>query len=58
MKEHFQKLKSFYAQTLRVWQILRRPSREEFTTVAKVSAIGILIIGFVGFVISILLNVI
>lgn len=36
-----------------MWHVLRKPSREEFTTVAKVSAIGILIIGAVGFLVAI-----
>jgi len=47
-----QKLKSFIAQSIRVWHILRKPSRYEFTTVAKVSALGILALGLVGFIIS------
>jgi len=46
------KLKSFVLQSKRVWHILKKPTGEEFKTVAKVSAIGLLIIGFIGFVIS------
>ena len=47
-----EKIKSFALQCKRVWQILRRPTGEEFKTVAKISAIGILVIGAVGFIIS------
>ena len=36
--------------------MLRKPSKEEFSTVAKVSAIGILAIGLVGFIISIIMG--
>lgn len=38
----------------RVLQIARKPGKEEFTTSAKVCALGIALIGFVGFVIFIL----
>ncbi len=47
-----EKLKSFGLQCLRVWKVLKKPSSEEFKTVAKVSAIGILILGALGFAIS------
>lgn len=46
------KLKSFVVQCKRVWHLLKKPSRQEFTTVLKVSALGILIIGAAGFIIS------
>jgi protein transport protein SEC61 subunit gamma-like protein len=46
------KTKSFILQSRRVWKVLRKPSNEEFKTIAKVSAIGILVIGAVGFVIG------
>ncbi|MFH1358403.1 MAG: protein translocase SEC61 complex subunit gamma [archaeon] len=45
-------LKSFIKQSSRVWQLLKRPDKEEFTTVAKVSAIGLALIGVIGFVIN------
>ena len=47
-----QRLRSFFVQSTRVWQILRKPSNQEFKSIAKVSAIGILIIGLLGFVLS------
>jgi protein translocase SEC61 complex gamma subunit len=46
------KLRSFIIQCGRVWQVLRKPTAEEFKSIAKVSAIGILIIGAVGFLIA------
>ena len=51
------KLKSFVIQSKRVWHILKKPSSEEFKTVSKVSAIGILILGAVGFFISDLIRI-
>ena len=44
--------KSFLNKCLRVWHILRKPTKDEFLTISKISAIGVIIIGFVGFVIS------
>lgn len=46
------KLKSFTLQCVRVWHVLRKPTMEEFKTIAKVSALGILAIGAIGFIIS------
>ncbi len=37
----------------RVWRLMKRPSMEEFKTISKVSAIGLLLIGAIGFVISV-----
>ena len=36
----------------RVLYISRRPDREEFVNVAKITGIGIIIIGVIGFIIS------
>ena len=41
----------FIKQSKRVLKVARKPDREEFLNFAKVTAIGIAIIGFVGFVI-------
>lgn len=48
-----QKTKSFLFQCKRVWMALKKPSKKEFEQVSKVSAIGILILGLLGFLISI-----
>ena len=45
-------LAGFFRKCVRVWKVLRKPSMEEFSMVAKVSAIGILVVGFIGFIIS------
>lgn len=52
-----QRLSSFYHKYLRVWRLLRKPTMEEFKTISKVSAIGLLIIGALGFVISIAIKI-
>ncbi|MBC7085423.1 MAG: protein translocase SEC61 complex subunit gamma [Methanomethylovorans sp.] len=38
---------------LRVLKLAKKPSREEFLTIAKVAGIGILAIGIMGFIIYI-----
>jgi protein transport protein SEC61 subunit gamma-like protein len=50
-------LKSFAIKSRRVWMALKKPSRKEFEMVTKVSAIGILALGALGFLISIAMNI-
>jgi len=38
----------------RVLQIARKPNREEFMSTSKITALGLVLIGFIGFVIFIL----
>jgi len=51
------KLKSFFGKCKRVWMILKKPTKDELMKVAKVSAIGILVIGLIGFIISIIMGI-
>ena len=48
----FSKLKRFLRECRRVLKVLRKPGKEEFLTTAKVSALGLAIIGFIGFALS------
>jgi len=52
-KKLVRSIKSKYAQYSRVWRLLKRPSMTEFKTISKVTAVGLLVIGALGFVISI-----
>ena len=52
-----EKLTSFFQQCVRVWHVLRKPTYEEFKAISKISALGILAIGAIGFIMSILLGV-
>tara|TARA_Y100000310_G_C20258159_1_gene612338 strand:+ start:134 stop:307 length:174 start_codon:yes stop_codon:yes gene_type:complete len=47
------RLKTFIGESKRVFQLTRKPTKQEFWTMVKVSAIGILIIGTIGFIIQI-----
>ena len=49
-------LKSFSQQCIRVWHLLKKPDKQEFITVAKVSALGLGLIGVIGFAISMLMG--
>ena len=49
-------LKTFFIKCSRVWHVLRKPTRKEIEQTAKVSAIGILLLGVIGFVISIIIK--
>jgi protein transport protein SEC61 subunit gamma and related proteins len=49
------KLKPFFQQCIRVWHLLRKPNKQEYTTTAKVSAIGLGLIGAIGFVVAIIM---
>ena len=43
---------------IRVLKLTRKPSKEEFSVIAKVAGAGILLVGFIGFIIYILITVI
>jgi len=49
--------KSFFLKCKRVWFVLRKPTRKEYITIAKVSAIGVVILGVIGFIISIFMKI-
>jgi len=47
-----QPAKSFFIKCRRVWQVMKKPTKKEFQQIAKISSIGILLLGAVGFLIS------
>lgn len=49
--------KSFLLKCRRVWQVLKKPTKKEFELTAKVSAIGIAVLGALGFLISLIMTV-
>ncbi len=49
-------LKSFTKQCVRVWHLMKKPSKKEWMTIAKVSAIGLGLIGLIGFIIALLMG--
>jgi protein transport protein SEC61 subunit gamma and related proteins len=51
-----QKIGSTFMQYRRVWRLLKKPTMDEFKTISKVTAIGLLVIGAVGFLITIAMS--
>ncbi len=49
----FGKLKSFIYQCKIVLRVTKKPTKQEFYTIVKVSALGMVAIGAIGFVIQI-----
>lgn len=50
----FQKFKEFIMQCKRVFTVARKPDSQEVKQVSKVSALGLFIIGIIGFIISLI----
>ena len=48
------KIKKFFAQCKKVVRITKKPSKMEYQTIVKVSGLGILLIGLVGFLLQML----
>jgi len=49
-------IKRFISQCARVWTITKKPTSEEFKLVAKASAIGVIVIGLLGFLVAIIIT--
>lgn len=47
------RLISFIKELVRVFKITKKPNKQEFSVVVKVSAIGLGVIGLIGFIIYI-----
>ena len=52
----FSKIKSYFLKSKRVFKITKKPTKEEFKITVKVTSIGIAIIGFLGFIIHFIWN--
>lgn len=49
-------LGSFFTKCRRVWHSLKKPTKKEFQMTAKISAIGIALLGVIGFLISLIMK--
>ncbi|MBR9676759.1 protein translocase SEC61 complex subunit gamma [Candidatus Woesearchaeota archaeon] len=54
MKHYKQRFINFTKESLRVLKVTKKPSGSEFKTIVKVSALGMLAIGLIGFLIQLL----
>ena len=50
------KMKKFGKESLRVLKVTKKPDSVEFKTIVKVTGIGILVIGAIGFVIHLIVQ--
>jgi len=48
------KLKQFTRECVRVYKVTKKPNKPVFMTIVKVSAVGILIIGAIGFIVHLI----
>lgn len=48
------RFKSFINESVRVLRITRKPNSFEFKTIVKVSGLGMILIGLIGFIITML----
>ena len=48
------KLKRFGKECIRVLKVTKKPTKDEFKTIVKVSGLGIIVIGLIGFLIQII----
>ncbi|MDD3244882.1 MAG: protein translocase SEC61 complex subunit gamma [Candidatus ainarchaeum sp.] len=54
----FKKIKEFFISTKRILSIATKPSKKEFLTMSKVVGLGMVVIGVIGFVVKIIMNLI
>ena len=50
----FSRIKNYLAHSWRVLQITKKPDKAEYKTVVKASALGIAVIGIIGFLLHLL----
>ncbi len=50
------RLRRYWKETVRVIRITKKPNREEYKNVVKVTALGIAIIGAIGFIIFLIVQ--
>lgn len=56
VRKTYDSLKTFIAKSKRVWLALKKPTKKEFEMVTKVSAVGIVALGILGFLISMVMK--
>lgn len=57
-KESLIKFKSFIIECKRVWTVTKKPGKDEFKGIIKITGLGIAAIGALGFLISMLWHII
>ena len=50
------KIRRYWKETLRVLRVTKKPNKEEFKSVVKVTGLGMAIIGAIGFIIFLIVQ--
>ncbi|NOZ80097.1 MAG: protein translocase SEC61 complex subunit gamma [DPANN group archaeon] len=53
----WQKFKLFVQESIRVLRVTKKPDKFEFMTISKVTGLGIIIIGLIGFIIHLIKSI-
>ncbi|MFH1752496.1 MAG: protein translocase SEC61 complex subunit gamma [archaeon] len=53
-----ERISSFYFSSKRIFTVSNKPSRQEYIVMAKVTGLGIIIIGVIGFVVTLIFKLI
>ena len=53
LNKYWMKFKSFIKECRRVLKVTKKPSQEEFKMIVKITGLGIIVIGLIGFIITI-----
>ncbi|MBS3136632.1 protein translocase SEC61 complex subunit gamma [Candidatus Woesearchaeota archaeon] len=56
MKDAIAKLRSFGLECVRVLRVTKKPTKPEYKTIVKASAIGMALIGMLGFLVAMAKN--
>jgi protein transport protein SEC61 subunit gamma and related proteins len=56
MNKMIESLKLFIMKSKRVWLVMKKPTRQEFELISKISAVGIVVLGVFGFILSIAMS--
>ncbi len=51
------KFKRFAIESKRVFRVTKKPTKDEYKIIVKVTSIGLLIIGAIGFIIAVILQI-
>ena len=50
------KIQSFFSSSKRIFNVSRKPDKREYSTMAKITGLGILLIGFIGFMVKLIVD--
>ena len=54
LSSYWVRFRGFFNESVRVLKVTRKPSKLEFQTIVKASGLGMIIIGLIGFILTML----